>query len=54
MKSTLLSFFLAFVAIPSFSQLNMQLLDQMDYPVAVNDVWGWADRSPMLSMPSLG
>jgi choice-of-anchor B domain-containing protein len=43
MKSTLLSFFLAFVAIPSFSQLNMQLLDQMGYPVAVNDVWGWAD-----------
>ncbi len=43
MKKILLPFFWALLATTSFAQLNMQLLDQLDYPVNVNDVWGWAD-----------
>ena len=43
MKKTVLLFLLAFLFQNAYSQLNMQLLDQHTYPVAVNDVWGWAD-----------
>ena len=43
MKKTLLPILLAFLATTTFSQLNMQLLDEMDYSPNVNDVWGWAD-----------
>ena len=43
MKKSLLPFFLTLFTTTTFSQLNMQLLDQMTYSVNVNDVWGWAD-----------
>ena len=38
--------FPTYILLFSFSltaQLNMQLLDELDYPVGVNDVWGWVD-----------
>lgn len=43
MKRTLLSFFFACVATLAFSQLNMTLLDQVDYGVNANDIWAWVD-----------
>ncbi len=43
MKKFLLSFLLSIYATLAICQLNMQLLDQMDYTVNNNDVWGWVD-----------
>ena len=54
MKKTLLSFLMAIVAVSVFAQLNMQLLDQRDYNVGVNDVWGWADTTKNLEYAIVG
>ena len=43
MKKTFLSFLLACMATLSFSQLNMTLLDQVNYGDNANDIWGWVD-----------
>ncbi|MEO1260950.1 MAG: choice-of-anchor B family protein [Bacteroidota bacterium] len=43
MKRFLFPIFISLLTTTLFSQLNMQLLDQLDYPVNVNDVWGWVD-----------
>ena len=43
MKKTFLSFLFAVVATMAFPQLNMTLLDQLDYGPNSNDIWGWFD-----------
>ncbi len=43
MKKTLFAFLLACVTASAFSQLNMTLLDEVDYGVNANDIWGWVD-----------
>ena len=43
MKKTLFTILLACVAILSFSQLNMTLLDQINYGTNANDIWAWVD-----------
>ncbi|MEO1257634.1 MAG: choice-of-anchor B family protein [Bacteroidota bacterium] len=43
MKKTFLSCLFALVATMAFSQLNMTLLDQIDYGPNANDIWGWVD-----------
>lgn len=43
MRKILLFAFLVSQPIFSFSQLNMVLLDQLNYPTSANDVWGWVD-----------
>lgn len=43
MKKTLLSILLACIGTLAFSQLNMTLLDEIDYGVNANDVWGYVD-----------
>ncbi len=43
MKKTLLSFLFASVATFAFSQLNMTLLDEINYGINANDIWGWVD-----------
>lgn len=41
MKKIYFLFLLFFSSVSVYCQLNMQLLDQVDYNVNVNDVWGW-------------
>lgn len=41
MKKILLSLAVAFLPFLTQAQLNMTLLDQLDYPDALNDIWGW-------------
>lgn len=43
MKKILLVFLLAGAMGNAFAQLNMTLLDQIDYTQDLNDVWGWVD-----------
>ncbi|MBK9018238.1 MAG: choice-of-anchor B family protein [Saprospiraceae bacterium] len=43
MKKTVLSFLLAFTSALASAQLNMTLLDQIDYTPNTNDIWGWVD-----------
>lgn len=43
MKRILLSCLFAGMATLAFSQLNMTLLDEIDYGVSANDIWGWVD-----------
>lgn len=42
MKRLLLLLSVVFLPFLSSAQLNMSLLDQLDYPDALNDIWGWA------------
>lgn len=43
MKNFLFTLLIACVGTVSFSQLNMTLLDQIDYTQNTNDIWGWFD-----------
>lgn len=43
MRKTLLSCLLAFASLLATAQLNMTLLDQIDYAPNNNDIWGWVD-----------
>ncbi len=43
MKKTTTILLLLFFVANAFSQLNMQLLDQIDYTPNSNDIWGWVD-----------
>ena len=43
MKKTLFTALLAIASTLAFSQLNMELLDQIDYTANANDIWGWVD-----------
>ena len=40
-KSLLLAIAICFTGVLGYSQLNMSLLSQIDYPATLNDVWGW-------------
>jgi choice-of-anchor B domain-containing protein len=43
MKKILFTLLVACVGTAGFSQLNVELLDQMDYTQNISDVWGWFD-----------
>lgn len=43
MKKLLFTCLLAIISTMAFSQLNMTLLDEMNYNVNSNDIWGWVD-----------
>lgn len=43
MKKTLFTLLLACWVSLTFAQLNMTLLDQVDYAQDLNDIWGWVD-----------
>ena len=43
MKKTLFLFLFSLLSLLSFAQLNVTLLDQIDYPQNTNDIWGWVD-----------
>lgn len=43
MKKTLFLFLFSLLSLLSFAQLNMTLLDQIDYTQNTNDIWGWVD-----------
>lgn len=43
MKKTLFLLLFSFLSFLSFAQLNMTLLDQIDYTQNTNDIWGWVD-----------
>ncbi len=43
MKKAFLSFLLASAATFAFAQLNMTLLDEINYGINANDIWGWVD-----------
>jgi choice-of-anchor B domain-containing protein len=43
MKKTGTILLLLFFVAKAFSQLNMQLLDQIDYTPNANDIWAWVD-----------
>ncbi|MBR9920514.1 MAG: choice-of-anchor B family protein [Bacteroidetes bacterium] len=43
MKKAILPILLTLFCLSANAQLNMSLLDQLDYTPDLNDVWGWAD-----------
>jgi choice-of-anchor B domain-containing protein len=43
MKKTFITLLLASTCLMAFSQLNMTLLDKIDYTQDCNDIWGWVD-----------
>ncbi|MEZ4930777.1 MAG: hypothetical protein R2788_01440 [Saprospiraceae bacterium] len=48
MKKTVIACLLACLSIPAISQLNMTLLDQVNYGVDANDIWAWF-RTPSIA-----
>ncbi len=43
MKRNIFTYFLALLGFSAAAQLNMTLLDQLDYTQNTNDIWGWVD-----------
>lgn len=43
MKKTVIACLLACLSISAFSQLNMTLLDEVNYGVDANDIWAWVN-----------
>lgn len=45
MKQPIILFFALFMSLQIFAQLNMTLMDQVQYQQDLNDVWGWVDET---------